>query len=234
MGLFSNSNYEKEGPGVYMDDLPKSGIKLFFYVLLNRFWKLVGLNILFLLFSLPIITLPAAIVAQSKVVCELMELSYVQLLGDFWRAFKESFLESLGYGAITAMLILSGYAANIYYLHIIEGWFAVVCMGAVVAVLFVWSMMLLYIPIMIGTVNLSFKHIISNSFRLVFIKFFRNLLSWIIVAALFATAGYTYPASLILIFFLLPALMGLLICFNSWPVIKQYVLLQALDDTGNE
>ena len=234
MGLFSFSNYEKEGPGVQKDNLPKSGIKLFLFVLLNRFWKLVALNIIFLLFSLPIITLPAAAAAQSKVLCDMLDFSYVQLFRDFWGAFNESFLKSLGYGVITAVLILSGYAANIYYLQVIEGWFAMVGMGAVVATLFVWSMMLLYIPIMIGTVNLKFKYIIRNAFRLVFIRFFRNLLAWIIVAALLVAAIYTYPASLIPMFFLLFLFLGLVICFNSWPVIKQYVLVQALDDSGDE
>ena len=224
MSIFSMSKYEKEGPGVYEDNLPKSGIKLFFFVLLNRFWRLIGLNILFVIFSLPIITIPAAAAAQSKVLCDMLDLSYVQLFKDFWKAFVGSLLNSIIYGLITAALLFMGYAANIYYLQIVQGAFAVIGIGAVLATLFIWSMMALYIPIMIGTIELGLKSIIGNAFRLVFVCFFRNLLTWGIVGAIIFAMVFTYPASVIPMLVLMFALLGLIICFNSWPVIKQYVV----------
>jgi len=52
MGLFG-FNYNKPGPGVREEDVPKEGIPLYFDIIRHRFFKLVGLNFLYFLVSLP-------------------------------------------------------------------------------------------------------------------------------------------------------------------------------------
>lgn len=46
-------DYNTPGKGVPEDEPPKTGIKLFGDILLRRFWKMVTLNLLYLLFSVP-------------------------------------------------------------------------------------------------------------------------------------------------------------------------------------
>lgn len=46
-------DYTTPGPGVEKDAPPKKGIALFWDILYRRFWKMVSLNLLYLLFSVP-------------------------------------------------------------------------------------------------------------------------------------------------------------------------------------
>ena len=52
-GFFGLFDYNKPGRGVSKDDVDKSGPALYFDELFRRFWKLISLNIIFLLCSLP-------------------------------------------------------------------------------------------------------------------------------------------------------------------------------------
>lgn len=51
MGFFGR--YDKPGKGVTEEDLNKKGIALYFDILIRRFWKLVGLNMMYLVASIP-------------------------------------------------------------------------------------------------------------------------------------------------------------------------------------
>lgn len=53
-GLF---NYNKEGPGVYLNEPPKGPFKTFMGILSRKFWKLAIANLMYVLFSLPFIIL---------------------------------------------------------------------------------------------------------------------------------------------------------------------------------
>ena len=52
MGLFFN--YNKEGPGVPRDLPPKRGLFRFFEILGRKYSKLIGVNLLYFICSLPI------------------------------------------------------------------------------------------------------------------------------------------------------------------------------------
>ena len=53
MGFFNN--YTKPGKGVSKEDVQKSGIGLYFDILLRRFWKFISINVLYILTSIPAI-----------------------------------------------------------------------------------------------------------------------------------------------------------------------------------
>lgn len=52
-GFFGLFDYNKEGPGVYLNEPPKGPVKTFFAILGRKFWKLVILNIMYLILGLP-------------------------------------------------------------------------------------------------------------------------------------------------------------------------------------
>lgn len=54
-GFFGFFDYTKPGPGVSKDAPPKARITTFFGILSRKFWSLVKLNILFIIFNLPAI-----------------------------------------------------------------------------------------------------------------------------------------------------------------------------------
>jgi len=53
MGLFNS--YTKPGKGISKEDVDKSGIALYFDILLRRFWKLITVNIFYIIASIPAI-----------------------------------------------------------------------------------------------------------------------------------------------------------------------------------
>lgn len=54
-GFFGLFNYDKPGKGVSKDEPEKTGVALYIDILLLRFWKLVQLNLVYLLWSIPAI-----------------------------------------------------------------------------------------------------------------------------------------------------------------------------------
>lgn len=87
VGLFS-SNYNKPGPGVDKDAPPKPRFFIFFEVLKRKFWHLLKVNLMFVLFNIP-----ALLVAffMSSVYLQKIELD--KGIGDFFiRFFIAAFL----------------------------------------------------------------------------------------------------------------------------------------------
>lgn len=107
MGLFSGQ-YEKEGAGLPM---PESGAARYFAVLFSQFWKLVGANLLFVAFSLPVITLPAALSALNRVCVLLYRNGWCYVWQSFREEFRASFRRSLLPAAVFLLLIFIGYYA---------------------------------------------------------------------------------------------------------------------------
>ena len=66
MGIFSPS-FEREGPGVKKDEPSKRGISLFFQLFIMRFWDILKLNIIFILYCIPIVTIAPAFSAMSSI-----------------------------------------------------------------------------------------------------------------------------------------------------------------------
>ena len=52
-GFFGFFDYSRPGRGISKDEPQKTGIALYFDILLRRFWKFITLNLLYLLFSVP-------------------------------------------------------------------------------------------------------------------------------------------------------------------------------------
>ena len=98
--------YTKPGPGIYAPP-PDRGFKRFFFLLPNHIRKLILLNLLWILFSIPVVTLPAATTGVSKVLMKLAREGHCFLWEEFWEEFKASFRKSLAIG-LPLYLILAG------------------------------------------------------------------------------------------------------------------------------
>lgn len=103
---FDFLGFRKEGHG---RPAPKEGIGKYFYLLWNHAWKLIGVNLLFIAFSLPVITIPAALCALNRVLIKLVRDSNVFLWEEFRDEFKGDFLRSLPLGLLFGGLLFLGY-----------------------------------------------------------------------------------------------------------------------------
>jgi uncharacterized membrane protein YesL len=83
-GFFGLFDYTKEGPGVPKDAPPKARFIIFFEVLARKFWNIIKINLLFLIFNLPAILLLllfAMYYNQLLLPQEILEGSGEELLG---------------------------------------------------------------------------------------------------------------------------------------------------------
>ena len=72
MSLFGKRQ-NREGAGL---PLPEGGFRRYAAVLGTNFWKLVRLNLIFILFSLPVVTIPAALCGVNRVCMLLIRNGY--------------------------------------------------------------------------------------------------------------------------------------------------------------
>ncbi|MDR2157279.1 MAG: DUF624 domain-containing protein [Clostridiales Family XIII bacterium] len=93
---------------------PSGGVRRYFFVLATHFWKMVLLNWLFLLFSVPLITLPAALCATSRVQVKLIRDGSCFLWRDFIGEFRDSFGKSLFFGTFFGV----GFFVSYYFLSL--------------------------------------------------------------------------------------------------------------------
>ena len=139
MGFFSNK-YETAGVGISKDAPKKKGAALFFDILGRKFWNLMQLNLIFMIFFLPlimilpVISLLKAAYPQSLIAAGILVLIFMILIGpavagmtkvircfvlgkhafiwaDFWKGFIANFKTASIVGFIDCLIIMSFYSA---------------------------------------------------------------------------------------------------------------------------
>lgn len=227
MGIFS-SNYNRPGPGIPKNAPQKKGIALFFEIFFREFFELIKLNLLFFLFCIPIITIPAACTAMSKLTVTMVRDQNHFLWTDFWAAFKADFGKSLGAGALIFFGIGAGAFGTWFYSKLISSSiFFYLPLGLSVLIVLVLTIMGFYVFPMLALVDLPLKKIIRNAFLLTFVCFHYNLLTVAIVGVLSFLAFGFFPLTLPLfpIFWFAPV--NFITTFCAYYGIRKYVINEA-------
>lgn len=80
-----------------------------FYKFISRFWDMVKLNFLWVIFSIPIVTMGAATVAAHSVALKMIDEQEGYIGRQFWKSFKENFKQGTILGIITLICLYSLY-----------------------------------------------------------------------------------------------------------------------------
>lgn len=148
---------------------PSTGAAGYFYKIITFFWKFMTLNCLFLLTSLPVITLPAALSAVNRVCVKLIREGNVLLWEEFRDEFKSSFKKGVFMGLFFAVWMFIAYYLLSLGLTNWENPFGVVflAIGIIVfAVLAVWSA---YAFVLLASLDLPVRHLLRNARALMFL-----------------------------------------------------------------
>ena len=114
MSLFGRNNYL-----AIQDEMPDGKLARFFFRMGTFFPKLFALNLLLLLFSLGVVTLPAAVTAADRVLLKIVRREDFSVWYDFIEEFRQSFWKSLGLGAFFGLF----YFMSIFALEVFPGAF---------------------------------------------------------------------------------------------------------------
>jgi uncharacterized membrane protein YesL len=107
--------YFREGPGISKDVPKPTGLRLLAQVLRREWFELVKLNLLCIVFCLPLVTLPAAWFATTSICVSMIEDRNVYLLRDFWTAFRSRFWAATALGAALCAVVAAAIVALCTY-----------------------------------------------------------------------------------------------------------------------
>lgn len=227
---FLNGFYSKPGPGIPKDAPKKKGMALFFDILWRESFELLKLNLLFILFCIPVVTIPAALTAMSRVTVKMVRDENHFLWGDFWETFKKEFVPAtLGGGLLIIIMILSLFAAWLMDAPLaVSGLFAIPLAVALAVGLVALTSAFYFFP-MQALVNLPLRQMLKNALLLSFACVWKSLLAAAIFgASLLLLLFYFWLAPPILLLFAC-SLLNLICTFIAYGGIRKYVITPDAD-----
>lgn len=233
MALFGN--YNTPGRGVLKAPQEKKGIFKFFEIYGRHMWKLMELNLLYVVFCIPVITFGPATAAMTKVCRNYSQERNAFLLHDFWESFKKNFKQGLGMG-IVDIIFAAGFIVGIpmYKYWAEQNSMIYIPFVLCISCLIVFFMMHFYIYIMISSTNLKMKQIIKNSFYLVSLGLKQSLWTLLVSLIVLVLVYLFLPYSLFILPFWPLSFICFVTCFNCYPVIRKHVIQPYYDQRGEE
>ena len=186
-------DYESAGSGISKNAPQKKRIFVFFDIFFNKFWKLLGLNAIYMLFCCTIFLIGPATAGVTKVLRNFSQQRPVFLWGDFIESLKKNFKQGLAMGAIDVFVFIS--------------------------------------------VALGCYNIIKNSFYLTCVCAKQSLTTFLICALIVIVGIFVFITNDYAKFCIIlgPAtIIGLIVCFNFYPIIQKYVINPYYEQTGEE
>ena len=218
--MFKTVFYQYKGGKGVTGPPPAKGIKRFLFICHTHFWRLIGLNMLFILFCLPGITIPPAVTAMNRVLLALAREGNVFFLKDFIEEFKNSFIKS--WVAFIPWIVVTAIAAA-GYISIgdpYENTFQIALFVVACSLLFCYTN---YCSCMIALIDLPLNKIIKNAAIMTLTDMRRNVFMIMTIPAVIICAIF-YPYSVPLILFFVFSFIGLVNVFIVNGAIEESVI----------
>lgn len=238
-GLFDGlMNYDKPGPGVDKKEPKKKGIALFFSIFKQKFWKLIPLSLLYVLVSLPFVTVGLGDVGITYVTRNFVLGKAAFVKDDFFGAIKQNWKQALAVGFLNlAVFVLLLFGVYFYFMGWNESIFFKIGLVISGCVLIVFVFMRFYINTLIVTFDLKIKQLYKNSLLLSSAGLKENLIISVSLLLLYAlifvlpilTLMYLQDmimmtVALLAAILFLPAVRSLIIQFCVFPVVKKHMI----------
>jgi uncharacterized membrane protein YesL len=233
-------DFESSGVGISKNAPKKKRVFVFFDIFFNKFWKLLWLNVIYMVFCLPIVTIGPATAGVTKVLRNFSQQRPVFLWGDFIESFRKNMKQGLLMGLIDVFVFASTALAFYIYPLQVENtgnkiWY--VPFITTVAISITVFIMSGYAYLMIVTTSLSFKNILKNSFYLTCVCAKQSLITFLICVAIVTVAIFLFVTNefaRMCIIFAPATMIGLVVCFNFYPIIQKFVINPYYEQTGEE
>lgn len=226
-------DYQSAGKGVAKGAPEKKPFFKFFEIFGRKFWKIIELNMIFVLFCIPVVTFGPAMAAMTHVMRKFVLEQPCFLFQEFWSAFKKNFKQSLAIGIVDVICIASLIISFYQYLYaeqLPDQYFMFMCIFIGIGTIFL--MMHFYIYIEIVALNLSLRAILKNAILLVFLGVKRNILALIINLAITTLIVIFLPFSSLAVIFFPLAWMCFSTVFICYPVVQKFIVNPYYEERG--
>ena len=224
-------SYYHAGKGEDLE-LPKSSGKLFLFLVVTYPWKLILLNLLTILLCIPIVTIPAALSALSRVSMKLAMQGYCDVFAEYWQEWKAALIRYIPFFLISALPAVAGVIAvweNIESIASVGDFLLVaVCALAFFLVYVLWC----YAFPLFAVIDLPTKQNIKNAFFFLVSQPRINAILIALPLGLTALLLLFWPGPAIIFALCYFSLFSLLVCCIVKPVICEYAVKK--ETTTNE
>lgn len=225
MAFFGLFNYSKPGPGVDKNAPKKKRFFLFFELYFRKFWKLIQLNLLFLVCCIPIVTIGPAICGMTYVLRNFATEKPTFLLSDFWDAFKSNWKQGFGlWFVFTAISVVAGTSFFWYFVNSGRSLAMLVPFGLCILLCLILMFMQFYVYLMAISVELKFKYILKNAMIFAFLGVKTNLITAFFVLLIAVPTLLFFPITLPIVLLLFFSTISFITVFNSYPYIIKYIV----------
>lgn len=195
----------------------------FLKIVWHNLLTLILLNLVFIVSSVPIITIPAAMVGLYRgVYCCLSGKS--NALAEYWKAFRASIIGALPAGLLFGALIAASAYGCIFYRLNYSGQFILLPISIFCMIVLYFSYTALtYAFTMLATVELPGKKLIKNAFLLLLVDA-KALFTWpALSAAVLLLSILLFPRSLAMILLLSFSMAAMFGARGAMALIEQYI-----------
>lgn len=234
LGFYS---YRKTGSGIQKGGPKKKPFFLFWQIFGEKFWKFFGINMLYVLFCLPIVTFGPATAAMTQVMRKFTIGDPIFVYHEFLDAFKKNFKQSFFVGIFDVVLtVILGLNLIFYYSAILNSsdMTLKLIIGCAVAIGFILLMMHFYIYPQIVALDLKLPQIIKNSFILMVVGFKRSFVAFFVWLVIGGAAVLTFPYSVLVFPFIPFAWLNFVSTFCAYPVIQKFIIDPYYESKGEK
>lgn len=217
----------KNRPDIPKNAKRKKGVVGFLEIFWREFFSLIGLNLLFLVTCIPIVTIPAALTAMNRITATMVQDKTHFLFVDYFRAFKRDFGKSLLGGVIILVMIaVFAFSTWFYFSMGIENSKLFLLLTAVSCCLLAMAVLCgIYFFSMLAIVELDFRSLFKNSFAMIGHSLKNSLIALFHVLIFGVLLGVgLFPYSVVYALFIMFALVNLLTSYVAVPAIEKHVL----------
>lgn len=205
---------------------PKRGISLLLSIFIQEFFHIAGINALFVLCSIPIVTMPASYAAMTRVNGFYAQELTCKQWEEFFRVFKEEFRRVTPVGLILLLvpfgLSLAAFELMTNLWNVSSYLLLTVCLVAAVLLLMIRYY---FFPLLTWT-HLSLPEALRNSFMLAIVRLGPNLLMLAFHAVLYCVVMYYFPMSTPYLALCVFGSVNLFATFTAWSGICRYILTE--------
>lgn len=206
---------QKEGYGVSKNERTRSRALMFFIIYFNRYWKLMGLNLLFIITCIPVVTIGPATAAMMYILKKYTQEETASIWQDYWLQFRANFKQAFPFGLLSlASYALLSFALYFYTLQAKIDPVVYILVAICALALVILTFINFYAYLFMVTVELPLSKILKNSAIMALTNLKSNLIALFIIVIL---AG-------IIMIFLMMSLMALLLILVIGPMTAAYVV----------
>lgn len=234
--FFGFGNYDKPGKGVRKDAPTKNRFFLFFELYFRNFWKLVWLNILYMIACIPLVTFGPATTALMKLTSDLVERKPVFIWHDFWTTFRKNFFQSLVWGVLELIMLLACVYSIIFFAINLDKANNFVTFGLVIAIVFLFVIVFTFFHswLLSAKVELKTFAMLKNSLILSAMSLKSNIVILLFLVVFGFLFYLLFPVGLVFLPFFPMATLGFLISYLYFPYVYMYIIKPYYEQSGDE